>query len=305
LSFCLQILGSGSAVPSYGRYHTSQALAINNNVFLIDCGEGTQLQLSRFGVKKERIIAIFISHLHGDHYLGLMGLLSSMHLYGRTKPLSLVAPQGMREIITLQLRLSNTVFKYEINFLEISGDQSQVVFEDKRITIKAFPLEHRIPCFGYRFDEKTKPIRIDKEKLPENIKLQEIIVLKSGEDVLEPNGKIKYRYKSFTLPPRKSRSFAFCSDTRYTSSIIPYIRNVDLLYHESTFLESNASLADKTYHSTAAQAADIAKQCKAKSLVIGHYSARYKEIDLFLEEAIKIFKNTNLAEEGKTFCIDD
>ncbi len=305
MSFCLQILGSGSAVPSQGRNHTSHALTVNNNIFLIDCGEGTQLQLKRFGIKKERIRSIFISHLHGDHYLGLMGLLSTMHLFGRTKPLTLVSPPGLREILMLQLKYSLTVINYDINYKEIDGNESQEVFKNRHLKVTAFPLEHRIPCFGYRFDEKPKQLRINKKKLPKDIKLQEIALLKAGKDILDDEGTIRYSNKSLTLPPHKSRSYAFCSDTRYALSVITHIKDVDLLYHESTFIEKNASIADKTYHSTAEQAARIAKASNANGLIIGHYSARYKDLNPFLIEAKKTFKNTQLAEEGKSYCIEE
>jgi len=304
LSFCLKVLGSGSAVPVFGRNHTSQALTINNNTFLIDCGEATQLQLSKFGIKKERIVAIFISHLHGDHYLGLMGLLSSMHLLGRSKPLTLVGPQGLKEIISLQLKYSATVLKYDLQFREISGETS-LVFENKKLTVKAFPLQHRISCFGYRFDEKLKPVRINKERLPKDIKLLEIGSLKSGKDVLNADGSIKYSVVNHTLPPRKSRSFAFCSDTRYFKELAIHVDGVDLLYHEATFIEVHADLADKTFHSTARQAGKIAHLSNVQKLVIGHFSARYKELDTFLKEAQIEFPSTELAEDGATFCIED
>ncbi len=305
MSFCLQILGSGSAVPQYGRNHTSQALTINSKIFLIDCGEGTQIQIAKYKIKKERIAAIFISHLHGDHYLGLMGVLSTMHLLGRTKPIILVSPPGLKEIITLQLKYSNTILNYRIIHIEITGNQQELVFEDRNITVNAFPLNHRIPTFGYRFDEKIKPRRIIREKLPKDIKLQDIAKLKTGEDIMDESGKTIYKNRNLTLPPKKSRSFAFCSDTNYDPSILRFVRQVDLLYHESTFLEVNSSIADKTSHTTAKQAASIAKQGDVGKLIIGHYSARYKDISPFASEAKSIFPSTFLAEEGENFCVDE
>ena len=232
-----------------------------------------------------------------------MGLLSSMHLLGRSKPLSLVGPLGLKEILTLQLKHSSTVLNYDIEFLEVS-EQSKV-FENKKITVLAFPLDHRIRCFGYRFDEKPKTIRINKKNLPIEIKLQEIGSLKAGNDVLHEDGTVKYAAVKHTLPPRKSRSFAFCSDTRYFEDLAKYVNGVDLLYHEATFIEKNASLADKTFHSTARQAGKIAHLSKVKMLVIGHYSARYKDLSPFKKEARMEFANTELAEDGTTFCIEE
>jgi len=304
LSFCLQILGSGSAVAQYGRNHTSHALIINSKVFLIDCGEGTQIQLSKFRVKKERIAAIFISHLHGDHYLGLMGLLSSMHLLGRTKTLLLVSPPGLSDIITIQLKYSNTVLNYKIDHVEVSGDNKQIVFEDKYITVRTFPLNHRIPTVGFRFDEKPKQRRINKEKLPNDIKLQDIAKLKTGQNITDHSGNVIYN-NELTLPPRKSRSYAFCSDTKYDPSLIDFIQNVNLLYHEATFLEVHQPIAEKTFHSTAKQAASIANQGLVGELIIGHFSARYKDISMFSDEAKSVFNKTFLAKEGDIYCIDD
>ncbi len=305
MSFCLQILGSGSAVPHYGRNHTSHALIVNTKVFLIDCGEGTQIQLSKFKVKKERIAAIFISHLHGDHYLGLMGLLSSMHLFDRTKPLLLVSPPGLSEILTLQLKYSNTVFNYKIDHVEIPADSNQIVFEDKSISVSTFPLNHRIPTIGYRFDEKPKPRRINKEKLPDDIKLQDIAKLKTGHNITDTSGNVIYTNEQLTLPPKKSRSYVYCSDTKYDPSLIEFIKNASLLYHEATFLEVHKPIAEKTFHSTAKQAASIAKQGSVGQLIIGHFSARYSDISLFSDEAKSVFGKTMLAREGKTYCIED
>lgn len=304
MTFELTIIGSGSAVPAYGRYHTSQALTINNNSFLIDCGEGTQQRLAGSGIKRERIKAIFISHLHGDHYLGLMGLLSSMHLLGRRKSLALIGPPGLKEILTIQLKYGSTHLNYQLDFHEVSTP-GELVYEDRQVQVRSLPLQHRIPCFGYHFEERPKPIRFNKARMKPGMPLQHIAMLKQGKDVVDDQGNILHRFKDITLPSRRRRTYAFCSDTRYSEALIPLIRNVHLLYHESSFLETDASIADKTFHSTAAQAAKVASKANVEHLVLGHYSARYREVDGFLEEARRIFPNTSLGSEGATFSVED
>jgi ribonuclease Z len=269
----------------------------------MDCGEGTQLRIAQYGIKRDRIKTICISHLHGDHYLGLMGVLSSMHLLGRTKPLVLIGPKGLKDILTLQMKYSSTVLKYSIQYVEVL--EQTKVYEDKKLTIESFPLSHRIPCFGYKFVEKEKPLLIDKAKLTPDIQVRDIVKLKSGEDVLHDDGTIKLSSLAYTLPRKPRRSYAFCSDTRFDDQIIPYIQGVDLLYHESTFLESDATIAEKTYHATAFQAATIAKTGNVDRLIIGHFSARYRDINGFLDEAKEVFPNTFLAKEGDKYCVDE
>jgi ribonuclease Z len=233
-------------MPAHGRNHSSQVLSINNHNILIDCGEGTQHQINKYNVKPSKIEAIFISHLHGDHYLGLMGLISSMHIQGRTKPLKVFAPNGLKEILMVQLKYSNTSlnFKLELKELDIRG--IVLIYQSKSYTVEAFPLNHRIPCFGFLIREKKKPIRINKERLPDNISIQDIASLKKGQDILDKSGNVVYRNEYLTLPPRKSRSFAYCSDTIYDENLLQYIQGVDLLYHESTFLEERVQSAKDT-----------------------------------------------------------
>lgn len=292
-------------MPAYGRHHTAQYLQIQKNTFLVDCGESTQLQLSRYHCKAPKIDHIFISHLHGDHYLGLMGLLFTMHLLKRDRDLHVYGPKGLSEIITIQLKYSNSTLNYNIVFHELSHTEKQLIFEDKTVTVHSFPLNHRIPCTGFLFKEKLKPIRLNKEKLPSDISLLQIGMLKRGEDVVDESGRLLYKNKELTLPPRKSRSYAYCSDTKYDTSIIKHIYGVDLLYHEATFLEGKAIWAEKTFHSTTDQAGKIASAANVGKLLIGHYSARYKDLTPFIEETKNYFENAELAIEGETIEITD
>jgi len=274
-------------------------------VSLIDCGEGTQVNLIQNRVKQSRIEAIFISHLHGDHYLGLVGLISSMHLLGRRKQLKLFAPPGLREIITTQLKYSNTILNFEIDLKELSETSTDEIYTTSLFSVNSFKLNHRIPSWGFIFSEKPKPRRINKDKLPESILIEEILKLKDGQDVFDKTGKIKYKNVDLTLPPKKSRSYAYCSDTIYDESVIKYIKDVDLLYHEATFLKDKEDVATQTFHSTAGQAALIAKKARVKKLLIGHFSARYKDTKLFEYEAREVFNNTELAIEGKDYCVEE
>ncbi len=305
MAFKLTILGTSASLPAYGRHQSAQLLEIGNLSFLIDCGEGTQLQLNHRKVKAQKITHIVISHLHGDHYLGLVGLLSSMHLLGRKKKLVLYAPTGLEEIITTQLRYSQTHLNYPITFQRLDTDHSEIIFENDALSVKSFPLDHRIPCCGFVWKEKIKPRRINKETLPTDLSLVNIVRLKKGEDALDEAGQVIYKNTDLTLPPRKSRSYAYCSDTKYNESIIGYIKGINLLYHEATFLEDMRERASKTCHSTATQAAQIAKLAKVEQLLLGHFSARYQDITPFLYEAKTIFSATKLAIEGGIIEIDE
>jgi ribonuclease Z len=299
----LLILGSNSAAFAYGRHHTAQILEHFNKLFLIDCGEGTQIQIRKYKVKLARIHAVFISHLHGDHYLGLTGLLNTMHLYGREAPLKIIGPPGLREILTLQFRHSQTTLTYPIEFVEWTPNETQVVYEDQKLTVQTIPLEHKIICSGYLFREKSKPVRMNRLTLPEGIATSEVLRLKKGQDVFNIDGTIKYKSAELTLPPLPSLSYAFCSDTRYIPQLAEILKDVDLIYHESSFLEDMADRAIQTKHSTAKQAARVAKAANAKKLLLGHFSSRYKELDDFLTEAKEIYPKTELAIEGQTFVI--
>ncbi|MBZ0247940.1 MAG: MBL fold metallo-hydrolase, partial [Cyclobacteriaceae bacterium] len=227
MSFQLTILGSSGAMPAYGRFPSSQYLNIEKHHILIDCGEGIQTQLKRFSIPTQKIDKIFTSHLHGDHYLGLMGLLFSMHLNRRTNELHLYSQPGLDQIITLQLKYSKSALNYKLIFHVIPEGKSVSLFEDKSLTIDTIPLKHKVPCSGFLFREKEKPRRIDKDKLPENIKLAHIAQLKSGNDVFDEEGNLLYKNTEYTLPPRPSHSFAYCSDTAYDENIVAQIKGVD------------------------------------------------------------------------------
>ena len=299
LSIRVKILGCNAAAPAHRRNQTSQLVDVEGHFYLIDCGEGTQLQLRDFRIRTQRINHIFISHLHGDHYLGLMGLLSSMHLLGRKKALNLYGPRGLSEIITLQLRHSETSFNYDIQFHSIDAEVHQIIHEDELIKVHSIPLEHRVPCSGFLFEEKPKKHKIIKEQLPADFSVKNILRLKNGEDIKDEAGNVLFKNEDHTLPPKKSFSYAYCSDTRYTESILPIIQGADMLYHESTFMEEHADRAANTWHSTAKEAAQIALRAGVGKLLLGHFSIRYKALEPLLAEAQSVFKNACLAKEGE------
>lgn len=305
MSFKITILGSSGALPAYGRHPSSQYVEIQSRAFLVDCGEATQIQLMRMQANFHRINHIFISHLHGDHYLGLMGLIFTMHLQRRMSDLHLYSHRGLDEIITTQLRYSRSAPCFRIIFHRLEKGLREIIFEDNVITVETIPLSHKIRCSGFLFKEKIKPRRIDKTRLPEGLPLQQIANLKKGDDILDDNGNLLYSNESLTLPPRKSRSYAYCSDTAFERNIVDQIRDVDLLYHESTFTEEDQGKAKETMHSTAKQAATVAQLAEVKTLLLGHFSARYKDLAPILEEAQTIFPNSKLALEGEEFTVQD
>ena len=301
----LTILGSSAAVPANGRFPSSHYVVIHNRHFLIDCGEGAQMQLTRFNIPVHKINYILISHLHGDHYLGLIGLLFSMHLQKRQAELHLFGPPGLNEIILLQLKYSKSVLNYPLHFHAIDPAERKVIIEDDAITVETIPLIHKLPCAGFLLKEKPKPRRIDKSRLSKEVLLQHIVQLKAGKDVLNDAGELLFRNDEYTLPPHRSLSYAYCSDTAYNESMIEQLRDVTLLYHEATFMEIDIDKAIETKHSTARQAALIARACNAEQLVLGHFSARYRDLDLLLAEASVIFPTTSLAVEGETININE
>lgn len=304
MNFDITILGSNSASFAYGRHHTSQLVNHNQCLYLIDCGEGTQNQLARYKVKIQRISHIFISHLHGDHYLGLVGLISTMHLQGRTDALHIFAPAGLDEVITLQLRLSDTRLNYPITFHEVNTEIAAIIYENEVLTVSTIPLNHRVKCAGFLFKEKPKKRRIVMDALHRGYTNLHLNLLKKGEDIRDENGEIVYKNSDVTLPPKHSRSYAYCSDTRYDVRIIPLVQHADLLYHESTFMSDMEQRAYETFHSTAAQAAQVAKTAEVGKLMLGHYSSRYKELEPLLTEAKDVFGNTILSIEGETLTIE-
>lgn len=297
----LTILGCYSATPRTMTNPTSQVLEIKNHMFLIDCGEGTQVQLRKAKIKFSRINHIFISHLHGDHFFGLPGLVSTFRLLGREKELHIYGPKGIKEAITLLLKLGDSWTNYPLIFHELTSIASEVIYEDGKVTVSTLPLIHRVYTNGFLFQEKPNPRTLNVEATTK-YKIDKSLFnnIKNGKDVvLDDETIIENKY--LTFDPPEPKSYAFCSDTRYNEELVPLIENTTALYHESTFLESELRLCQKTKHSTARQAASIAKKAKVGTLILGHYSTRYKTIELFKEEAQQIFKNVKLADDGKIF----
>lgn len=303
--FQLKILGNNSAIPAHDRNQTSQLLQMDSQYVLIDCGEAAQIQLSKQNIRLSRIKTILISHLHGDHYFGLIGLVSTMHLFHRKHKLTIFAPPELEEILALQLKASETTLCFKLEFIPLTHDGLKEIQNEDHFTIRAFPLDHGIKCYGFLIKETPKQWRIDKDKLPESMLIQEIITLKSGENALHEDGSIKYALEEYTLPPRPSRSYAYCSDTSYHEEIIPYIQHVDLLYHEATFADDMEDRAALTLHSTASQAATIAKKAEVGKLLLGHYSTRYKDPAPLLDEAKTIFTESYLTYEGETIILKE
>jgi len=303
LRFEVLILGNSSATPIFERHPTSQVVNYNEQLFLIDCGEGTQMQLSRYGIKNNRINHIFISHLHGDHYLGLVGLVSSMHLVGRKADLHLYGPAALQEILELHFKYSDTVIRYNIIFHPTNSDKEEILFESRMLTIRSFPLIHRIACTGFRFDEGKRAATL-KADLVQEYQIPKVYFasIKKGIDYVDPEGKV-YPANELTLPAPASRSYAYCSDTVRHPTYLSSIEGADLLYHESTFLHEMVDRARETFHTTSLEAAEIAKEAHVKKLLLGHYSARYRSLQPLLEEAKSIFPNTELSVEGKWFLV--
>ncbi|MFV1450989.1 ribonuclease Z [Maribacter sp. HS] len=297
----LTILGCYAATPRTLTNPTSQVLEINNQVVLIDCGEGTQVELRRHKIKFSRINHIFISHLHGDHFFGLPGFISTMRLLGREKALHVYGPKGIKEAITLLLKLGDSWTNYPLLFHELTSKEQELIFEDDKISVTTIPLDHRVYTNGYLFREKLGKRKLNVTAAEKyGIDKAYYNNIKNGKNITLDNGTIVSN-SELTFDPPEPKSYAFCSDTVYDESLAEKIKNVDVLYHESTFLETETDLAVKTKHATAKQAAMVAKKANVKTLVLGHYSTRYKSIALFKEEASTIFPNVVLADDGKTF----
>lgn len=295
------ILGCYAATPRTITNPTAQVLEIRNRMFLIDCGEGTQVQLRKHKIKFSKINHIFISHLHGDHCYGLIGLVSTFMLLNRTNDLHIYGPKGIKEIITLQLRLSNSWTSYGLYFHELESQTSEVVYEDEKVTVKTIPLKHRIYTNGYLFEEKIGDRKLNVDAVQQHeIETCYYQNIKNGKDITLEDGRV-IANQDLTFDPIPPKRYAFCSDTVYDESIVPNITAVDILYHEATFLESEKLLAQKTMHSTAKEAAEIAKQAHVGQLILGHYSTRYESIEKFKEEATTIFPYVLLADDGVSF----
>ena len=303
LPFSLTVLGAGSATPTLRLHQTAQLLTIGNEYVLIDCGEGTQFRLIEQRIRPGRLRYIFISHLHGDHYFGLAPLLSSLNLGGRTEDLYLFGPRGLDEVLTTIFRVSDSRLGYKLHFQVVDPNTPALLLDHPHMTVQSIPLQHRIDCTGYLFREKPHKPHLLRDKLPDDVPVAYLKQLKEGEDILGPDGDIVYAATDYTEPGPAPRSYAYCSDTRYVEELVSQLKGVDLLYHEATFLDDNAQRAIDVYHSTAKQAATIAAKAEVGRLLIGHFSSRYKQFDLFLIEARTIFPETYLAIEGQTMPI--
>ena len=301
MEFELKILGSASATPVLDRHHTAQVLTVGSSQYLIDCGEGTQRRLLEYKVRPQRIGTIFISHLHGDHFFGLFGLLGTMSLQGRTEPLQLFGPPGLDEILTTQFRYSGTQLGFELTFTAVETSQHAQIFEDKQLTVHTLPMQHRVPCCGYLFREQPRRRRLLKEKLPADLTPTQLAVLAQGQDVTDTaTGAVLVANAAVTTEPAPPRSYAFCSDTLYLPGLADLVRGVDLLHHEATFLDEMRARAAATHHSTAHQAALLARNAEVGQLLIGHFSSRYRDLQPLLTEARAVFERTELALEGTT-----
>ncbi len=303
MTFEVTILGSSSATPVYNRNPSAQVLNCNEKYYLIDCGEGTQQQLIRFGLKASKIEYIFISHLHGDHYFGLIGLLSSMHLNGRVRPVHVFGPPALKEILDLQFLHSETTIRYELVFHPLQVQNTERILENSDVTVETIILNHRIPCTGFKFTEKKRLRKLLVEKLEaEDVPVNYYPLLKRGVDLTLPDGRTLLN-EAYTTDSARPKTYAYCSDTLADGSYLSQIEGCDTLYHEATFLHEMLARAEETHHTTALQAAQVALSAHASKLLIGHFSSRYKTLLPLLEEAKNHFEATELALEGTTFPI--
>lgn len=304
MEFEVTILGSNSAIPAHGRNQTSQLVSVGNSFLLIDCGEGTQIQLRKFKLKFGRIDFILISHLHGDHFYGLMGLISSFHLVKRERLLTIFGPSGLDEIITTQLKYTNTKLSFPLRFVATQAEGKNLILEEPMFRVFTFPLQHRIPCTGFLIEEKPGLRNMVKEKLLKTkMPIEAIISLREGKDFADADGNVLYTVEEYTFPPKQSKKYCYCSDTVFDPGLVDYVREVDLLYHEATFGDDETERARTTFHSTSRQAAGIAMKANVGKLLLGHYSSRYKDLSPILDQAKQVFGNTFLSEEGVTYSI--
>jgi ribonuclease Z len=305
MSFSLTVLGSSSALPTSKRFPTAQVLAVHERFFLIDCGEGTQIQIRKFKIPLSRIHHVFISHLHGDHVFGLFGLLSTMNLLGRKTELTIHAHADMDYTLQYFKKYFGTDLQFPLTFQPFSSRRPGVIFEDKNVSVETIPLKHKIPTVGFVFREKKRSLNIRKDRVEKlKIPVREILAIKEGADFTSEEGTV-YRNRDLTLPEIKPRSYAFITDTAYCEKIAALIPDVDMLYHEATFLDVDKKLARLTGHSTALQAAKLARESNAGKLLIGHFSSRYKNVETLLEEARSIFENTFAVEDGEVYTVDE
>jgi ribonuclease Z len=297
----LTILGNNSAIPAFDRNPTAHILQSFDECYLIDCGEGTQIQMSKYKIRRSRINHIFISHLHGDHYFGLIGLLTSMSLLSRKQDLHLHAPAALEQIINLQLAVADIKLSYQLYFHAINAEG--IIVDENKITVQSFKVRHRIECWGFLFTEKKNPRKIDSKRvkayeIPQSFYEQ----LQKGEDYITKKGTI-IANAEVTIAGSKPKTYAYCADTIYDETLVEKIKSVDLLYHETTYLKDLHEKAAERYHSTTIQAATIAKKGEVKKLIIGHFSSKYEILDEFLTEAVEVFENTELALQGVSYII--
>lgn len=302
--FQVVILGSGAALPTPKRAPSAQYIICNNRHLLIDCGEGTQTQMRRFGVHFQKITQIFISHLHGDHYFGLIGLLSTMNLLGRNQGLTVYGPPELDAILKMQFEVAYTPLNFQMQFVPLCSPQKEVIFEDKLVKVSAFPMKHRIKTFGFFIEEKGMELMLNFSALSDaGVKKEFYRILKLGNDIELLDGTL-LRYADFTLPAPPPRSYAYCSDTAPFDNLFSFIKGTSVLYHEATFTNQHKNRAKETAHSTAEQAAKIALKLGVKKLYLGHFSSRYANGDVHLSEATAIFPNTEVVEDGTKFTVD-
>lgn len=299
--FQVTILGCGSAMPTTLQNPPSQLVSMNGKLFMIDCGEGTQLQMRKFKTRMSKLQGLFISHLHGDHFFGLPGLITTLSMLGRTSDLDIYAHEGISLMLKPLLAYLGHHMRFKINLTPLHPERHELLLEDQSIRISTFPLKHRIAANGFRFEVKESPRHVLREQVDRyQVPVEQLRDIKKGVDFVAADGTVVSN-DQLTAPGDPPRSYAYCSDTAYYPEIVPHIKGVNLLYHEATFAESERERAAETYHSTARQAAEIAKMAGVKKLVIGHYSSRYNELGILLKEAVEVFPNSELAVEGKVF----
>ncbi len=303
MSLELTILGCNSAIPSISRFTTSQILSSEGKPYMIDCGEGCQIRLNQYKVKKSKIDEIFISHFHGDHFFGLPGLITSFNLSSRTKSLRIYGPIGLKKFIGTLEEIGSFYLNFPLEIHELNPDISELIHKDENVEVSTLPLKHRIPTTGFLFREKEKPRKIDSTAIEKfKLSIPEIKQAKEGGDVLR-HGDQRIPNVDITLTPKPRRAYAYCSDTIYDEELVDLISGTDLLYHEATYLHDMQDQARARGHATAREAAIIAKKSHAKRLLLGHFSSRYKDVSVFLNEALEVFPNCDLAQDGKTFKI--
>ncbi len=301
--FRVHILGCGSALPTPRHYNSAQVVEVRGKQFLVDCGEGTQMQLRRSRIRFTKISAVFITHLHGDHCFGLIGMLSTFGLLGRTARLAIYAPVELEDMLQRQMKLFCHDFDYEVDFHAVDTKQQQVIYEDRSLTVESIPLEHRMPCCGYLFREKQQQPHIKRDMIDfYQIPLSQINNIKGGADWTTPEGEHVANDRLVT-PAEAARSYAYCSDTRYMATLHERLLGVSTLYHESTYGEDNLQMAEKYYHSTARQAAMVARDARVGKLLLGHYSSRYEDETVLLREAREVFANAFLTDEQLVFDV--